>query len=167
MAQKKTPPKKRSPGRPPTFREEFSELAYQQCLCGATDADLADFFEVSEKTINAWKKQHPHFGEALKKGKDLADGKVANALYLRAIGYTHPEEKIFCSDGEIVRAETIRQYPPDTPAAIFWLKNRQKARWRDKIDHEHGGSVGFSLKDVIERAENPTRMLPMERRTQP
>jgi hypothetical protein len=26
------------------------------------------------------------------------------------------------------------RYPPDTAAAIFWLKNRQPKHWRDKVE---------------------------------
>jgi len=31
---------------------------------------------------------------------------------------------------------TVKHYPPDTTAAIFWLKNRQPAKWREKQEVE-------------------------------
>jgi len=129
-------------GRPSSYNEETAKTickhAYKLSLLGSTDQQLADFFEVSDTTIDTWKKEHPEFLGALNKGKGEADSKVAKSLYQRAMGYSHKAEKIFNNQGEIVRAEYIEHYPPDTTAMIFWLKNRQSAKWRDKQDVEHG-----------------------------
>jgi hypothetical protein len=84
--------------------------------------------------VNSWKGSHPEFLEFLKNGKQVADANVAQALYHRALGYSHHEEKLFQYEGDVIRADTIRHYPPDTGAAFIWLKNR--AGWRDKIDHD-------------------------------
>lgn len=132
-------------GRPPKYKQDYAKQAYKLCLLGATDKDLADFFDVKEQTINAWKKDHKEFSESLKAGKNQADANVADRLYQRALGYSHPEEKIFNNNGEIVRTETVKHYPPDPTSMIFWLKNRQKDRWRDKQDHEHTGKDGEPL----------------------
>jgi len=130
-------------GRPTDYREDYPEKAYKLCLLGATDKQLADFFEVSEQTINAWKKAHPAFFESLKRGKDEADANVANSLYRRALGYSHDAVKIVANAN--TKEEHIvpytEHYPPDTTACIFWLKNRQKSNWRDKTEQEHSGSV--------------------------
>jgi len=109
-------------GRPEKFRNEYIKQVFSLCLLGATDKDLATFFEVNEDTINEWKKTKPEFSESLKRGKTLADAKVANALYRKAIGK--------------------KGQPGDTTAMIFWLKNRQRDNWRDKqeIDHTSGGN---------------------------
>jgi len=101
---------------------------------GATDKELADFYEVTEQTINNWKKEDVQFFESLKRGKEIADAEVAEKLYQRAIGYSHPEEKIFQYEGGIIRADTTKHYAPDTTAGIFWLKNRRPDKWRDKQD---------------------------------
>jgi hypothetical protein len=123
-------------GRPTKYRSEYAEQGRKLCLLGATDNELADFFEISESTLNVWKIEHAEFAESLRRGKMVADANVGERLYERAMGYSHPEEKIFCDtrDGKVTRAETTRHYPPDTTAAIFWLKNRQKSRWRDRHD---------------------------------
>lgn len=140
MAPKKTKrkakPKVNKGGRPSRYRKEYAEQALNYCLLGATDQDLALFFNVRESTINNWKKRHPEFVESLKKGKDLADAKVARSLYHRATGYEHPETKVFNNDGVIVTHNMIKHYPPDTTAAIFWLKNRQPDLWRDVQQQE-------------------------------
>lgn len=122
-------------GRPTSYRKAYNKQAYKLCLLGATDKELADFFEVSEVTINAWKKEFPSFLKSLKKGKIQADSEVAEKLYHRACGYEHPEDKIFNNNGEPLIVPTIKHYPPDTAAAFIWLKNR--ARWKDKQEHEH------------------------------
>lgn len=118
--------------RPSSFREEYAGQAFQLCLLGATDKDLANFFGVSETTVNNWKDAHPEFLEALKEGKQQADAKVADSLFQRALGYEHPEVKVFLHNGEPVLVPLTKHYPPDTTAAIFWLKNRRPDMWRDK-----------------------------------
>lgn len=132
------------PGRPSKYREEFAEQAFKLCLLGATDKDLAGFFDTTEQTINAWKKAYPEFLEALKEGKGRADAEVANRLYRRALGYSHKEDKIFQYEGAPVIVPTTKHYPPDTTAAIFWLKNRQPHLWRDKRDLEMAGQVDIT-----------------------
>lgn len=124
-------------GRPTNYKKEYAEQARKLCLLGHTDAELAEFFDVSEQTINAWKKAHAEFLESIKKGKAVADGEVASKLFHRATGYEHPEDDIRAVEGKIVITPTVKHYPPDTTAAIFWLKNRQGKKWRDKQDINH------------------------------
>jgi hypothetical protein len=121
-------------GRPTTYRPNFCVQVEKLCKLGATDDEIANFFEVQESTINNWKLAHPEFLESIKKGKVLADAEVAHKLFKRATGYSHPEVDIKVISGEIVTTELIKHYPPDTAAAIFWLKNRRKKEWRDKIE---------------------------------
>lgn len=127
-------------GRPSKYREEYAEQVYKLCLLGATDEETADFFGVAVSTLYLWVQEHTAFSESRKRGKEEADGNVADRLYQRAMGYTHPEEKIFQYEGEPVRVDTLKHYPPDTTAAIFWLKNRQPQHWRDRKEHEHNHS---------------------------
>lgn len=121
-------------GRPTLYKDEYAEQARKLCLLGATDEELADFFEVCISTIDNWKNEKPEFLGAIKKGKAQADAEVANRLYNRALGYSHPEDKIFNNGGEEMIVPTIKHYPPDTTAAIFWLKNRRKQDWREKTE---------------------------------
>lgn len=121
-------------GRPSKYQDTFPEQARKLCLLGATDKELADFFEVVEDTINEWKVAHKEFSVSIKEGKSEADSNVADRLYKRALGYTHQAVKIFANP--TTGAEQIvpftEHYAPDTTACIFWLKNRQKDKWRDK-----------------------------------
>jgi len=127
--------------RPTAFKPEFVKQAAKLCKLGATDADLADFFDVSIRTIANWQAQHPEFLHALKMGKAEADGKVERSLFHRAVGYTFDALKIFNHQGTIINAPYREHVPPDTTAAIFWLKNRKSAQWRDKHDVQHEGEL--------------------------
>lgn len=136
-------------GRPTSYNQSFDEQAEKLCKLGATDAELADFFNVVESTINKWKLDHKSFSESIRAGKILADANVASSLYHRATGYQHPDVDIKVINGEIVETELIKHYPPDTAAGIFWLKNRQKERWRDKVETGFTNNNGEDSKIVI------------------
>lgn len=122
--------------RPTKYKAEFAKQAAKLCSLGATDKDVADFFDVDVSTINRWKVQFKGFCESLKAGKDPADNRVELSLYHRAVGYSHPEDDIRVVNGEIVITPTIKHYPPDTTAGIFWLKNRRAEQWREKPSGE-------------------------------
>ena len=138
-------------GRPTKYKPEYAKLARKLCAhpFGATDAQLAEFFEVSEDTINEWKKVQPEFSESLKEGKADADNQVEVSLFKRATGYSHPAVHISQYKGDPVEVEYTEHYPPDTTACIFWLKNRRKEKWRDKQEHEIGGKNGAPVRAVI------------------
>ncbi|MDX8127993.1 helix-turn-helix domain-containing protein [Methylomonas sp. OY6] len=142
--------KKPTVGRPTALKPEFIDQAYNYCLLGATDAQLAGFFGVSEKTINTWKKQAPEFADSLKRGKTLADAQVANSLFHRATGYSHPETKVNIADGQVILTDVTKHHPPDTTAAIFWLKNRQPDKWRDKVEVNGSLKLDKETLDMIE-----------------
>ena len=139
---KKTPTKNKG-GRPSKYRIEFNEQAKNHCSLGATDKQLATFFKVTVYTIDKWKQVHHEFLQSLRDGKKIFDNEtVVKALLHRAIGYSHPEEKIFIFKGKIVRATTTKHYPPDSTALIYWLKNRLPEEWRD-TPREGSGSEGL------------------------
>lgn len=118
-------------------------MAYKHCLNGCTDKELAEVFEVSEATLNVWKQKHPKFLESIKKGKRIANAEVAASLFKRATGaFTLPAVKIFQCDGESYEHPYIERFPPDTTAAIFFLKNRDPEHWRDRQQHEVSGPEG-------------------------
>ena len=120
-------------GRPSSFKPEFVAQAEKLCALGATDQEVADFFEVEVRTIYRWKHDREDFCQALKAGKDVADERVERSLYQRAIGYEQDEVKIFMPGGAAkpVYAPYRAKIAPDVTAAIFWLKNRRSDAWRD------------------------------------
>ena len=127
--------------RPSKYQPEFASQAAKLCALGATDSQLADFFEVAVSTISLWKVQHSEFSEALKVSKEEADAKVEQSLYRRALGYECDEVDIRVIASELVQTPIRKIYPPDTTAAIFWLKNRRPAQWRDRIEQVMSGEL--------------------------
>ena len=128
-------------GAPTKYEPKFAQMAEKACQAGFTDLELADLLGVSVRTINAWKVAHLEFAAALKVGKAVADERVERSLFARANGYEHDEVDIRVVAGEIIQTPIRKFYPPDTTAAIFWLKNRKPAEWRDKQEVEHSGGV--------------------------
>lgn len=149
-------------GRPSKYEPGFVRMAKKAADLGATDRDVAELLGVSETTVNAWKLQHEEFSEALKVGKETADTRVEQSLYRRALGYSHDAVKIAVNAaGEVTQVPFTETYPPDTTAAIFWLKNRKPTEWRDvkavessgpaggPIQHEHGLDIKSLTEDQL------------------
>lgn len=140
-------------GRPTTYKAEYCGLATNYALLGAKDDEMADFFGVDVATLKRWKKAHPEFCAAIKEGKEEADANVAKSLYRRAIGYSCPDTKFATFEGKITDSEEYtKHHPPDTTAAIFWLKNRRKEEWREKSEVAHSISGIGELIDEIQNA---------------
>ena len=123
----------RFPGRPPKYHAAFPRLAEKMAELGATLPQLADVFGVKPSTVSGWKRDYPEFNSAITRGRGRADAEVEKALYSRATGYSHRAVKIFFNDGRPVFTPYVKHYPPDTGAAILWLRNRQPTEWRTKV----------------------------------
>ena len=108
---------------------------------GLTDEQLAQKMEISPSTLYEWKAKYPEISEALKKGKEIVDIQVENALLKRALGYEYMEERVEISekDGRKV-IQTTKTALPDTTALIFWLKTRRPDEWRDKPQEKMGAA---------------------------
>lgn len=137
-------------GRPTKYKASHCKAAKILSRLGATEFELAQFFEVTTSTIKLWAMQHPKFSAAIKLGKAPADKRTERSLYHRANGYSYEAEEIFLVEdieeraGETpespkiitrtkraLRVPVIKHVPPDPTSMIFWLKNRRKDRWRD------------------------------------
>lgn len=100
---------------------------------GLTDEQLAHNMGITPSTLYAWKAKYPEISESLKKGKEVVDVEVENALLKRAKGFAYLEEKQeIDAAGRRTVTKTVKQVAPDVGAAIFWLKNRKPEQWRDK-----------------------------------
>lgn len=142
---------KQKQGRPSKFKPEYLKIARGMAMLGATDAEMATAFDVSEQTLNTWKKDQEGFLESLNAGKLFADAQVAEKLFHRATGYEHPEDDIRVVGGEIVITPTIKHYPPDATSMIFWLKNRRPALWRDKPEGDSSDGLMDAVSKLIDR----------------
>lgn len=121
-------------GRPTKYKPEFNELAYNYCLLGATDQDLAEFFKVCEATINVWKHEYPEFMESITRGKVIADMEVSKSLFKIANGFEYEETTTGVGDKGGINITNRRYATPDFKAIRFWLMNRQSKKWRDKVE---------------------------------
>lgn len=139
-------------GRPTKYRAHFVKQAKQLCKLGATEYELAQFFEISVETLRVWKLEHEKFSAAIKLGKAPPNRRTEMSLYHRANGYTYLSEEIFLVDHveerpspteedpkaitvirtkTVLRVPVVKHMPPSDTALIFFLKNRMKERWRD------------------------------------
>lgn len=117
---------------------------------GLSDAQIRDkdHMGIAQQTFYAWKKEHPEIAEALRLGKEVADRRVENAVYKSARGYfvdevttftkaalTSKGEPILDEDGKPVKSvetKVVHKWiPPNSTAAIFWLKHRKPVEWGD------------------------------------
>lgn len=137
-------------GRPSKYGSLDLEKVSVVAKKGWTDAEMSSFFDVDVATWHRWKIKHIEFCDALKDWKQEADAKVERSLYERATGYSCPEDKIFNNNGEPMVVKTSKHYPPDTTAAIFWLKNRDKENWRDVQGREHSGDMSIAGYELSE-----------------
>lgn len=110
---------------------------------GLTDEQIAEKCGVSRSTLMEWKTRYPDISDALKRGKEVVDIQVENALLRRALGYRYDEvtkeERIDRNSGErkLVTTKVVtKEVQPDVTAQIFWLKNRRPDIWRDKQREE-------------------------------
>lgn len=143
--------------RPTSYQSEYAEQAEKLSKLVLTDKEMAEFFGVTERTLNTWKTKHPEFLQALKKGKTLADANVVESLYRRACGYSHEAVKIMQYEGQPVVEPYIEHYPPDTTACLAWLHNRQREKWQRNPDPAGGGADLPPTKIVFEVQDARTR----------
>lgn len=125
---------------------------------GLIDEQIAHNMGITTKTLYEWKNKYSEISEALKKGKEVIDRQVENALLKRALGYAYDETTY--EDGVETKRVT-KEVAPDTTAQIFWLKNRKPAEWRDKIEQQQTVTIqddGFleALKGTIQDDWNET-----------
>jgi hypothetical protein len=118
-------------GRPTVYKPEYAEMARIACILGATNLVLAGQFGVARSTVDRWIADIPDFRDAVRSGRELADAKVACALFARATGMKHEATRVFCHDGKPVTVTYTVELPPDVRACIYWLRNRQPELWRE------------------------------------
>ena len=106
---------------------------------GLTEEQIAANMGISRSTLSEWKKKHSDISDTLKRGKEVVDRQVENALLKRALGYRYKETtKELVTDKDTGYSELVitkvveKEVQPDTTAQIFWLKNRKPSIWRDR-----------------------------------
>ena len=118
---------------------------------GLSLEQIAKNIGIDESTIYKWKSSKVEIFEALKKGKEVADYEVENAVFKRATGYTY-EEKTY-EDG-VLKKTVIKEVPPDTTAQIYWLKHRQREKWGEK-ETPNNNDVNERITNIANLLNNP------------
>lgn len=115
---------------------------------GLVDEQIAKNIGIVPATLYVWKKKYPEISEALKKGKEIVDVEVENALLKRALGYSYDEvtkERVlneFTGEEKMAATKIVnKEVTPDTTSMIFWLKNRKPEVWRDRKETEITGNM--------------------------
>lgn len=109
---------------------------------GLTDEQIAHNMGITRKTLAEWKNKYSDICDTLKKGKEIVDLQVENALLKRALGYKYEEVSEKYEYGELTERKVAKkQVVPDTTAQIFWLKNRRPDKWKDKQDVQVSGTL--------------------------
>lgn len=120
---------------------------------GLTDEQIFKNLGISRDTFYKYKEKYSDFSEAIKKGKEVADIEVENALFKRAIGYKYKEKikEVKEIDGKktVFIKEVEKEMPGDVAAQIFWLKNRKSSKWKDKQDIDiEDNNVSITIQGV-------------------
>lgn len=129
---------------------------------GLIDKQIAENIGVAYSTFREWVKKFPALSAALKKGKEVVDRQVENALFKSAVGYEYTEiTKELTDSGMKVTKRVTKQVAPNPTSAIFWLKNRKPDEWRDKKETQVSGEMsvnnpfaGLSEKELRKLAES-------------
>lgn len=127
---------------------------------GLTDEQIAHNIGIHVSTLYEWKKKYKEFDEALKRGKEVVDYIIENALLKSAMGYQYDEvTQVRIDDEDTGKSEmtevkrVTKDVAPNPTALIFYLKNRQPHKWRDKKQLEANVEVsnpfdGISTEDI-------------------
>jgi len=122
---------------------------------GLTNEQIANNIGIDERTLYRWKDKESRICQSLKKGKEVVDFEVENALYKRALGYTiQIKEQKLDKNGCIHDLIKDIHVPADTTAQIYWLKNRKPKEWRDKVVVENENNGSGVLTELVEALNN-------------
>lgn len=137
---------------------------------GLSDEQIANNMGIATSTFYDWKKKYLEFSNTLKKSKEVVDLEVENALLKKALGYNVEVKKaikvkeVLYDNGkrlkEIERIEYANEQihiPADTTAQIFWLKNRRKEQWRDKVEYEANKEELNKVEELLTKLEEEAK----------
>lgn len=131
---------------------------------GLSDEQIATNMGITDSTFYEWKKKYSEISEVLKEGKDVVDRQVENALLKSALGYKYDEVTEERRDDMLVVTKVVhKEVQPNTTAQIFWLKNRKRLEWRDRVENAITGADGGSVKvETLTDADVDARIKELE-----
>jgi hypothetical protein len=145
-------------GRPSTYSPELhNPLCFELFSEGKTMAEVAKDLGINLATLYEWQKTFPGLADAIKRAKESVDAKVEASLFKRACGYQQPDTHIGAWQGQAIVTPVIKHIAPDPTSMIFWLKNRQPKKWRDKIDHDLTPEAADTLGALIQSIRSTSK----------
>ena len=93
---------------------------------GLTEEQIAHNMGIGRTTLYEWKQKEPNIANTLKRKKDVVDFEVENALLKNAL------------NGNVT-------------AQIFWLKNRKKFEWREKVETPNNLDEINKVQELLEK----------------
>lgn len=131
---------------------------------GLSDEQMAANMGINAATLYRWKNEHCEICNALKEGKDAVDRQVENALLKSALGYKYDEVTEERRDDMLVVTKVVhKEVQPNTTAQIFWLKNRKRIEWRDRVENAITGADGGAVKvETLTDADVDARIKELE-----
>ena len=95
---------------------------------GLTKEQIANNIGIGRTTLYEWEQKEPNIANTLKKGREVVDFEVENALLKSALS------------GNVT-------------AQIFWLKNRKKNEWRERQEYSNDEELS-KLDKLLEEQKN-------------
>lgn len=143
---------------------EYADIAARMKATGATDKDLAFYFDTSTDRIRQWRKEHPEFSRACKAGRDMTKQYLLKKGMMAAAGYEYTERSVkgnynVKEDGSlelipgttVTVTETPKIVPPNDKLLIFMVSamDRQAGKydWVSKqyIESKHEETITHKL----------------------
>ena len=142
-------------GRPTLYKPEYAERARKLCRLGATDSQVADFFDIGTTTFYRWRQDHADFADAVTEGKQICDNQVEQALHRRAVGFAYDAVRVFMPAG--AKEPLLVPYPvqviPDVRAAQHWLRFRRPQEWSDRREEAEDSDLIERINEGFARLE--------------
>ena len=103
---------------------------------GYTMEDIANRIGIDRSTIYDWQTKYPEIAQALRRGREIVDYMVENALLKSALGYKTKEVKVttvmrYGKVVETTKEVTDKEQAPNVSAIQMWLYNRNKDKWKN------------------------------------
>jgi hypothetical protein len=142
-------------GRASLYKREYAEQAQKLCaMAGLTDQRLAEWFEVSERTINSWKLKHVEFASALRAGKAETDDLVERATVAHITGY-HVDTEKATRNGKVIVREWVKG---DANSGMKWLAARRPEVYREQRQVKHQLTMDEAFLQFLDQMDEQAKL---------
>lgn len=126
------------------YLKAFDRRAHGYALLGHTNDEIAELIGIDPSTFDRWMVEHPSLARSVQKARHDDNVAIVKAMHRAARGYKHRETKLNVVDGQLVKTEVSKAYPPSVQAASLILMNRAGAQWKDTKTVQHSGRIDLA-----------------------